>query len=108
MHARANVATCAAGDEARLTVVLRAASVVQLPCAGTWRFPVTKKIRAGSLEVFEKVATELNDQVTMTRFTMHLDVGDVSSSMHRLPELRITAGNDVSRPASLDYDEFGE
>lgn len=83
-------------------VSVRAASVVELPCAGTWRFPVTKKIRAGSLEIFEKVASELNDQVTIPRFTRHTnDFEDMAAASHHLPQLRITAGNDVSHPASL-------
>lgn len=94
-----NLAT-SAGDEAKLTVLVRAASVVQLPCAGTWRFPVIKKIRAGSLEIFEKVATELNDQVTIPRFTRHTGAGELAAASHHLPQLRITAGNDASHSGS--------
>ena len=82
-----------------------AASVVQLPCAGTWRFPVTKKIRAGSLEIFEKVATELNDQVSIPQFTRQTSFGDMSVAAHHLPALRITAGNDVSHATPVDSDE---
>lgn len=94
-----------AGDETKLTVLVRAASVVQLPCAGTWRLPVTKKIRVGSLEIFVKVATELNDRVTIPRFTRHTDVGEMAAASHHLPQLRITAGNNVSHSGSMESDD---
>ena len=84
-------------------MLVRAASVVKMPCVGTWRFPVIKRIRAGSLEIFEKVATELNDKVTIPRFTRHnRAAGELTAATHHLPQLRITAGNDASHAGSTD------
>jgi hypothetical protein len=93
------------GDEGRLTVLLRAASIVKVPCAGTWRIPVTKRIRTGSLEIFERTAAEINDQVTIPQFTRHEGPPEVAAHDTRhLPLLRIVAGAGGSQHGHADSD----
>lgn len=82
-----------AGDESRFTVLVRAARIMHIPCAGTWRLPVTKRVRTQSLEAFESVAGVLNDQVTDPSHSRLRHIRSVRASTHatqNLPLLRIT------------------
>jgi hypothetical protein len=60
--------------------------------AGTWRIPVTRRIRTANLDAFEMIAAELNDQVTAPRLLRHHDMETGSALPHaHLHRLRLTA-----------------
>ena len=81
-------------------MLLRAYLVVTLKLAGTWRLPITKKVRCANLETFERVAARLNDQVTVPRAWRAIGAAapvPAGAGPRPLSALRIADGAEVHR-----------
>lgn len=81
-----------AGDEGQLAVIIRAYIVMKVKFAGTWRLPITKRVRTANLETFEMVTSTLNDQVTAPRAWQPAEAVVEFPQDRDLRALRITAG----------------
>ena len=83
---------CHAGDEGQLAVIIRAYAVIKVKFAGTWRLPITKRVRTANLETFELVTSTLNDQVTAPRAWQPAEAVVQFPQDRDMRALRITAG----------------
>lgn len=71
---------------------------MRVTCAGTWRIPVTRRVRTANLETYEEVAAALNDQVTAPSVLRADDAPSCGAGAPRAAApLRITVAPDVAR-----------